>query len=374
VSGCHLFDFLSTNDRSKVVWVHPGRTIGTPAFDGTTVFFNTGDHHIEALDEETGKQLWIAPTMSTEGPPITPSCVIVSQLVVCGDEDIVAFQRATGDVVWRYHATLGYGPGHYGIQAHHGIVFAGSNGVGTLGTGTMYALDGSSGAPLWVAAPLAQDTGGVNIPSVAADSDIVAGAFVVYARRETGGVVALDAHTGEVRWMTNFPQGGPDSTSAGISVAFWGAFVMASSSDGKIYMLDRATGAIKSFFPGVGKTGNVNGLVVPVGNDQRAIVVSGNTLFADSEGNWFVAYDLVQRRELWRVVIPQGSANTAPIVADGGAVYVVNFSGHVNAFSATGPRLLWDNGDYRNAFVGTVAVGPKRVFVSGLTGAWALGK
>jgi PQQ-like domain len=111
-----------------------------------------------------------------------------------------------------------------------------------------------------------------------------------------------------------------------------------------------------------------------VGEDIRAIVVSGNTLFADSEANWLIAYGVIQHRELWRQVTPEGSANTSPIVVDGAAVYVVHINGHIVGYSAGGPKILWDIGDYRDGFLGTVAVGPDRLFLSGITGFWAIQK
>jgi len=175
-----FFDFLNNHSTNtpRIAWRVSGRAVGTPASDGQMAFFNTGDHHIVALDAATGVERWRAATGSTEAPPLAPSCVIVADVVACGDEDIVAFHRDDGSTAWHYHATQGYGPGHFPLTTHDGVVFAGSSGTGPLGTGRVYAIDGRSGAPVWVAAPLAGDTNGVNIADLSVDNDIVVGAIV----------------------------------------------------------------------------------------------------------------------------------------------------------------------------------------------------
>ena len=377
VSGCHLFDLLGTgSERSRAIWHIVGRAIGTPATDGAEVFFNDGSHEIVAVDAETGAQRWRAATDSTLPVPLAPSCVLVAELVACGDDDVFAFARDDGRPVWRYHATRGYGPGHFPLVSNNGIVYAGSAGIGALGTGTMYALDGASGVPLWVAAPLADDTNGVNITGLSVDGDIVVGAVVRGTKPLTGGVVALDAGTGAVRWITSFPQAAPDSTSAGISTALWQGFVLGSSTDGKIYLLDRQSGAIRSFFPGIGIAAPApGGNSRPYGEDFRQLRISGSTLYAASFGSWLVAYDLERRVELWRAADSRGSSNASPIVIDGDAVYIVELGGSVSAFSARAPKRNWTFGDLNStAFLGSVAVGTDRLFLSAVTGFWAIRK
>ena len=186
-------------------------------------------------------------------------------------------------------------------------------------------------------------------------------------------MVALDAKTGATRWITNFPQAAADSASAAMSTALWEGSVLGSSSDGRIYLLDRATGTVQFAFPGVGRRAPLDGLTTPVGLDFRAIAVSGSTLYASSTGNWFIAYDLPQRRERWRVSAPRSSALGSAIVPDNDVVYVVHV-GDLAAYSAAGPSVVWDVGSFNDAIVGSVAVSPERIFASGVTGFWAIDK
>lgn len=366
LAGCGLFDFLGTRHRdATIAWHVTGTAGGTPAFDGATVFFISRDHSVIALDGATGARRWQSPTGAV-GNQGNSSCRIVGALVACGDSGIVAFDRTTGALAWQYNVPRDQ-PGMFPFVTSGTTIFAGSNGAGTV-----YAIDAVTGAQRWAAPVLRSDPAGANIPSLASDSDIVVAVFVRGTSPQSGGIIALDAATGAVRWVANFSLAAPDSASGGISVALWQSSVLASSNDGRIYMLDRATGAIQMFFPGVGQQAPITSVRGPVGPDVRQISVSGSTLFATSLSSWFIAYDLVQRSESWRVADADGSAFNALPVVDANRVFFTHFNGRVGAFSTTAPKYLWDIGGYQDAFFGTPAVGTNRLFVASLIGFWAI--
>ena len=367
---CHLLDPGGRGRRSAVVaWRAAGSSTATPAFDGSTAYFIGTDHTVVAVDAATGQVRWRRPTGTMTGPTALTTCRIVGALVACGDSGIVAFQRTDGTPAWRYDVSND-APGRFPFVSNNDILFAGS-----YGQGSVYAIDAASGDQRWVAPVLAFDSVGVNIPDVAIDGDMVAAVFVRGTRPQTGGVIALDSQTGSVRWRTNFSLASPDSNSGGISVVVWGPTVVASSNDGRLYLLDRLTGAIRSFFPGVGNIAPGLGLPgVRVGQDFRHLAVSGSTLFASSLSGWFVAYDLANHVELWRVADPEGAANTSSIATDSDAVYINHFNGRLAAFSAHGPAFLWDVGSYQDPFAAGPTVGFDKIFVAGLTGFWAIDK
>jgi outer membrane protein assembly factor BamB len=371
LSACNLFDSPSNElwDGAPLGWNLPrGRGGGTPAFDGSTVYYIGRDHRVYAEDGRTGHAIWSAATGNARGAPCCGNCVVVNAVVACGDLGIAAFRRADGTRVWNFFP--GDNPGVFPLVVTNGVIFAGSRGGGRV-----YAIDAATGALRWTAQTLDTVPERINIVGVQADSDIVVGAFLRQGRPFTGGIVAMDAQTGAVRWTTEFPSAGPDSDSAAFSVALWRETVVGASYDGKIYLMDRTTGAIQSFFPGVGFRPPSSFSPYPVGEDFRALLVHGDTLYASSFADWFVAYDLESPRELWRIATPRGSSLGSPLVTDGRAVYDREGFGYLAAFSATGPKVLWTSGtsQYEQLTAG-VAVSGDMVFGAGDQGFWAIKK
>ncbi len=372
IAACHWFESTAGDyhPTTSAAWHVSGVGRGTPAFDGSLVYFIGGDHSVSALNGTTGALLWKSATGSSGAPPAaTSSCLVSDALVVCGDGGVIAFRRSDGSQQWRFDGN-GDHPGTFLLRATHGLIFTGSSGHGTI-----YALDAATGAMKWAALTLGTEPSGANVPSLAVDSDIVVGTFLNGANPIGGGVIAVDANTGATRWVTHFPQAAPDSSSGGYSVALWENVVLGSSLDGKIFVLDRETGTIQSFFPGVGQRANVVGITGPVGEDFRSIVVSSSVLFAGSTGNWLVAYDLFAHRELWRIVSPLGSFDGSALVTDGAKVYGLIGFGYLTAFSATNPHVDWTFGDPNTPIFGaSFAVSADAVFGTGPTGFWAIRK
>jgi outer membrane protein assembly factor BamB len=139
--------------------------------------------------------------------------------------------------------------------------------------------------------------------------------------------------------------------------------------------LARADGAIQGFFSGVGQVAPGNGIGGPVGQELRPIAVSGARAFAASTSAWFVAYDLVTHQELWRVRQPDGSSWGLDIVADQGAVYVMNGNGFLTGFSTSDGKVLLNAGSPHYFLLSTsVAVSNDLVFGAGDHGFWAIKK
>jgi outer membrane protein assembly factor BamB len=215
VSACHVFDIFGNKPAGNVslVWLVPGEAAAAPGVDGSTVFYLGSDHYVNALDAASGHERWRSTTGAGNPSPVTGNCAVVGDVTVCGDGGIFAFRRDDGSLVWRFDANPD-SPGHFPVAVINNLVVGGSWGFGTI-----YAIDGATGALVWTAPVLRSDTNGVNITRLAGDSDIVVGTFVRGGRPETGGVIAVDAGTGNVRWVTNFPPAAPDSACAGLEVA-----------------------------------------------------------------------------------------------------------------------------------------------------------
>lgn len=215
-TGCNLLDSLGgAGHIPRIAWHVTDVASGTPASDGREVFFIARDHSVTGLDPATGKAIWRTPT-GTPGPSGGfSSCQVAGDLVACGDSGIVAFRKKDGSLLWRFDVPREQ-PGLFPFAVAGGAIFAGS-----LGRGTVYAIDAATGHSLWTAPALSADPNGVNIPSVISDGEIVAAVFVRGTRPQTGGVIGLDAASGSLRWLTEFSLAAADSASGG-SVSHYG--------------------------------------------------------------------------------------------------------------------------------------------------------
>jgi outer membrane protein assembly factor BamB len=382
-SGCWLFDSgtapggssssAGSTDHavSRLWYVADSGAPGVPAFDGSVVYFLGKRHNVVAIDGNTGVKRWTSSTAGT-GPATygLSGCVMAATAVVCGDEDLIALRASDGVLLWRYRATTGYSPGYFALTAIGSLIVAGSP------SGTVYGIDAAGGTARWVQQPFPADTEDISIFDPAADSDIVVAPFTKFliTKPSIGGVVALDAATGVVRWITYLPQSNPTIGTNAVSALLWNGVVITSSNTaGTIYALDRQTGAIVWNLPGVGTMPASRGST-PVAQDLRALTVVGNTLFAASLSDWLVAYDLPTRMESWRTESTEGSASLAPIAADNTGVYTTLAGGQLVAFSATTPSVRWITSGTLDSFYGTVAIGTDRVFASRTDGFYALPK
>ena len=147
--------------------------------------------------------------------------------------------------------------------------------------------------------------------------------------------------------------------------------MLASSGLGVIYALDRSSGAILWSLPGAGTNARSGS---PATTDSRALTVVGDALYSGSLSGWFIAYDLIARKDKWRVNVGVGSANSMRLPADADAVYLVSVSGDLAALSLSNPGVRWLIGASTHRFYSTVAIGEDRVFVSAQDGFYAIRK
>jgi outer membrane protein assembly factor BamB len=363
VTSCSIFDALGDHKTEpNVLWHIDGVGVGVPAYDGSTVYALADNHTLLALNGATGERKWAARTFNAQGRPFGfGGCIIAAALVVCNDSTLIAFQRSDGSIAWRFQPIVHNNPGFAGFVVRGQTIYAGSP------NGTIYAVDAVTGAEKWAQTVLTGTGTVINVVGVAADDDVVVGAFTRFVIPIQGGVIALDAHTGAVRWITDYPRPAADSTTAGHSVALWSNVVLGSSTDGRIYALNAGSGSIQWELPGVGNSPSLPG---PFGADRRELTVAGATLYAESSSAWLVAYDLDNRRERWRAATGS-SQQSAGVGVDGRNVYVALANGHLAAIADDRGKLLWDYGAY-NAFGSRPVVAADRIFLSGPSGFWAL--
>jgi outer membrane protein assembly factor BamB len=239
--------------------------VSSAAIAGDTAYVGAGDGGVYALDARTGEVRWRAAT----GGRVRGSPAVAEGGVYAGSADgiLYAFDAATGDVRWQFR-TVGadHDSGTFQFDrrtlqsspaVRDGMVFVGSR------DGGLYAIDAATGALRWRHAH--GTSWGIVSPAVAPR--------VVYAgTSDTRRLYALDAADGTPRWET---------TLAGwlwASPAVVGDVVIAADHRGIVQARDAATGDARWSLPlpaAVYSSPVPDGELVFVGADDGAVYALG---------------------------------------------------------------------------------------------------
>ena len=253
---------------------------------------------LHALDEATGAELWRAADVDSHAS-------IVDGLVVATfvDGTVRALDARSGSEKWSTTSPLQVFDDGTGLDVDDTTVYVGT-------TPALVALDLANGTERWRHADAF--TSEYHRPAL---SD-----GLVYAGTNTGGFVAVDAGTGELRWREDT---GPGFT--GTAVATDGIAYIGASSDGgtgRLFAFDAETGS----------------LLWSVDELLFSPAVSDGVAYSGSALGAVTARDALTGEELWRVQV--GGPTSPPAVADG-VVYVAA-NGDVRIYAldaATGAEL-----------------------------------
>jgi outer membrane protein assembly factor BamB len=179
-----------------VIWRVPGEGHGRPATDGSLVYFLSKHHEVIAVDARTGDLRWRESTGEPDASTLGSAVVIAGASVVAGDYNLVAFDRTTGAVRWRFVPVIGHAPGIYLGEATNGLVLAGSP------AGRAYAVSAATGSLVWDAA--IDSRGLTTVFQPVTDGSIVVAGYTTFTAPNRGGIVALDLRTGRELWRTVF--------------------------------------------------------------------------------------------------------------------------------------------------------------------------
>lgn len=85
-----------------LLWHQQQNGKGSPVVHESTAFFMSKEHDVFALDIENGRTIWRQPTGET-GDALSGSALTISgPVVVAGDYNLVAFDRVSGALRWRF--------------------------------------------------------------------------------------------------------------------------------------------------------------------------------------------------------------------------------------------------------------------------------
>jgi outer membrane protein assembly factor BamB len=339
------------------MWQRAGGGVGAPVSDTGHVYFLSNRHTVIAVDAASGHVQWTCVLGSDAGWTDGSRLVVKGSLLVTGDSDLFGIDVDTGRIRWRFsagdeRARIGAFLGGAGDDA----VFAGA------ADGRLFAIAAETGAIQWMAAVGGADT---KVFAPAADRTLVTARFTTYGKRDTGGVIAVDARTGRERWRAAIdpaaapPAGGP---------LLFGRFVIVASRSGHILAFDRSTGARRWSIP---PTRLRNTDRAPQKTDFRALARTGSTLFAGSITGVLTAYDLDSLKELWSFADPSGGSIRFQIDSDEQYVYVPFLSGRLSAVDILTGQERWRVGTRKSGFGWPPAVSRNAIFLAGYDGLFA---
>jgi len=165
---------------------------------------------ITSADVSRLKEAWSFPLSGTAAAGVTyagsfaANPIVLDGVVYIQDLDcnVYALSLATGRLKWEYHVDKPEvsGPGPNGVAAANGVIF------GDTPT-TVFALDGSTGKPIWIDdSLLPHDAGTFEIQPQVADGRVYVAS--AYGDGPHGGIaMALDAATGKRLWSFDTVQG-----------------------------------------------------------------------------------------------------------------------------------------------------------------------
>ena len=229
-----------TVDDLNVVWRYPipgGSALGniatTPLIVGDTIFLESLDGIVHAIERESGNVRW---TAGIEGTMFGPSGVAVGWGRVFATKVgpsgrgqlIAAYDIMTGDELWATDITFDGGEINVQPLVHDGLVFASTSGFPAGVRGTISALDHATGSIVWSFSTVESEdlwgNPGINSgggawypPALDVSSGTLffgvgnpypqpgapgfpAGSSRPGDNRWTSGTVALDYATGHLRW------------------------------------------------------------------------------------------------------------------------------------------------------------------------------
>ena len=351
------FDVVSPTP--ALLWTTPLVGWGRPSVRDDSVYSLSRAHEMVSLDKTTGAIRWRRrlPLANGEysGVPMGSVVAATATAVIVGDYDVLALDRRTGRLVWRFSPEDGYAPGVYLGAVTEESIYAGSPG------GWLHAIDISNGRSRW-SLPV-KDEHQTTVHQPVLDRGIVLAGFTVFERPTTGGVVAVDARTGIELWRARFPEppvgtGAQNAAWAGGPVA-WNQLVIAAASTGSIYAFDRRNGSVVLSM--------VSSQMVDVAQDFLPMVFIGDSLVVGSLTGLVVAYRLPSFRERWRYSTAEAGSVLFGMTADRNAVLVPYAGGRVVAINLDNGRVRWTTQRQSGAFAWPPTVDGRHVYTVGET-------
>ena len=367
LTACSLFDvlFAGDSDADHVVWSVKGHTnFGRPFVDDSTVYFLGSTHQVTAVDKRSGRVLWATTLPVDREFTFGTGGVALPGRVIVGDQDLFALDPRDGSILWRFVPVPGANAGRGTPTPLGDVVIAGSS------SGNVYAVAWATGTQRWATRLVPRSRVIVYQPRVADG-----GVYVSFRDNEVapngeplGGVAALDAATGAIRWLKYLPHNVDSAGPTGaLDPIITDKLVVVAADDGPIYAFDRATGAQvwkASALLTPGATG-------PAGiRDTRALATTIGMVFSSSNAKLVMALNGTDGRELWRSPTPLGGGALF-LASDARSVFLCQPGAQFEVFDVSSGKRRWAITD-TPACRGGPAIDGDRLFIGSTNVLFAL--
>ncbi|HKT29965.1 outer membrane protein assembly factor BamB [Dyella sp.] len=228
----HVYGLSSKDGSQRWVATLPSEVIDSPTINNGLVLVRTQDGRVYGLDSNTGERRWVndqgsVPLLSLRG---NGSLLVTNGVVFFGSDDgkLMAVREDNGEKLWEQK--LATGEGRTDIErmndADGGVVLDGSTLYASAYHGSLTAVDGPSGRPLW-ARPFSTYTsmalGGNSLFGVNTDSQ-------VWAFDKSSGADMWKNDDLKYRWLT--------------APAVQGDYVVVGDIEGYVHWLQTGDGAL----------------------------------------------------------------------------------------------------------------------------------
>lgn len=322
---------------ARLAWIFAASLVawtGAPAQDQ----FRGDASHRGTLASPAPQTLTGIKWQFSTGGAVVSSPVAAAGVLYVGSDDghLYALDAATGRQRWAWRTD---GPVPSTPAVHEGRVHVLSY------DGWLHTLDAATGVPLWKFATEGErrfEARGLHgtrprTQTVADPYDVflsspaVAGG-IVYFGSSDGHLYALDAATGALRWK----QRTGDVVHA--SPALDDGLVVVGSWDGRLYAFDAATGAPRWQFQA-----GLDPLMHNQQGFQSSAVIANGVVYVGCRDSHLYAIDARSGAERWRFSTGNSWVVGSPAVADGKVVLATSDSSRVHVLDAASGKPLWQH-------------------------------
>lgn len=257
-------------------------------------------------------------------------CIDSNTIYMAGrDGDIYAFDKLTGDRIW--NTDVDWEDENFdrrssrlsgGVAAYAGKVAVGSE------NGYIYLLNSGNGEIMWrhyVGSEI------LTKPSFSKSGDKL---FVLDAK---GALTAFDSATGNVLYVSGESTSPLRLRSQSTPLAVGDEYVIVGKTNGKIFILDQATGTIANQIT-VSQAVGINSLQ-RISDVSSTPLLHGDSLYATSYQGGFVEYSFAKNA----ITTKLGYNSSLDLAMDDDVFVIVQDDGHIFCVSRSSNQELWSN-------------------------------